>query len=351
MTTLARRDDAELARGLTAWCANRWPEAGYEIAKVGRPSTGWTNETLMVTLRDRDAAERRLVVRLPPAVPTWPVYDLGGQARLLDALAPSAVPVPRAVAFEANAEYIGAPFLVMSHEAGRPGPEVPALDAWITESAPDLQRRVHEAFVDELAAIHRVDWNGAGLTAVLRGGDGALAPEVAWWVEYVDWAGDGHPTAALADAAAWCASTTPPVESQPPASLCWGDARIGNVLFADDRSVTSVLDWELAVIGPAEMDLAWYLALDDLTTRFVKQTVPAFLSRAEIIARYEQGIGRSVVDLEWHEVFALVRSTAINDRQARLAAASGVDYPGVAGDGNPVLRYIARRIEAFATGD
>ncbi len=186
---------------------------------------------------------------------------------------------------------------------------------------------------------------------MLRGGEGELAQEVAWWVEYVDWAGDGNPTAALADAAAWCASTTPPAESQPPASLCWGDARIGNVLFADDRSVTSVLDWELAVIGPAEMDLAWYIALDELTTRFVKQTVPGFLARPEIIARYETALGRAVVDLEWHEIFALVRSTAINDRQARLAAASGVEYPGVAGDGNPVLRYIARRIEAFATHD
>jgi aminoglycoside phosphotransferase (APT) family kinase protein len=181
---------------------------------------------------------------------------------------------------------------------------------------------------------------------VLRGGERFLAEEVAWWVAYVDWAGDGRPARVLADAAAWCASTAP-VGAQPPASLCWGDARIGNVLFADDRSVTTVLDWELATIGPAEMDLAWYLALDALTAHFVKRTVPGFLARGEFVARYEAALGRAVVDLEWHEIFALVRSTAINDRQARLAAESGVAYPGVAGDDNPVLRVIARRIEEY----
>ena len=51
MTTLARRDDADLARGLAAWCAQRWPDAGYEIAQLDRPRAGWTNETLLVTLR------------------------------------------------------------------------------------------------------------------------------------------------------------------------------------------------------------------------------------------------------------------------------------------------------------
>ncbi len=130
--------------------------------------------------------------------------------------------------------------------------------------------------------------------------------------------------------------------------MCWGDARIGNLLFADDRTVASVLDWEMATIGPAETDLAWFLALDELTTYFVKRTVPGFGDRAAVVGRYEAALGRAVVDLEWHEIFALVRSTAINDRQARLADESGVAYPGVAGDGNPVLRVITRRIEAFA---
>jgi aminoglycoside phosphotransferase (APT) family kinase protein len=233
----------------------------------------------------------------------------------------------------------------MAHEAGRPGPEAPALDAWVTGASPETQRYLHEQFVDMLATINRVDWRADDLETALRGGETFLVPEVAWWVDYVDWASAGRPPTALAEAVGWCATNCP--DREPPASLCWGDARVGNMLFHDDRQVASVLDWEMATIGPAEMDLAWYLALDDLTAHFVKQTVPGFLDRTELIARYEAALGRAVEDLEWHEIFALIRSTAINDRQARLAAESGISYPGVAGEDNPVLRIIARRIDAF----
>ncbi len=275
------------------------------------------------------------------------MYDLAAQARVLSALAGTGVPVPGVVAYEDDEQWLGAAFLVMAHDDGRPGPEAPALDRWVTASAPETQRYMHEQFVDMLATIHRVDWRRAELGGALRGGEESLRQEVSWWLDYVDWASAGAPTAALADAVAWCAATVPQVE--PPASLCWGDARIGNVLFADNRSITSVLDWELATIGPAEMDLGWYLALDELTTYFVKRTVAGFLDRAAIIDRYETALERAVVDLEWHEIFALVRSTAINDRQARLARESGVAYPGIAGDDNPVLQVIARRIAAFGT--
>jgi aminoglycoside phosphotransferase (APT) family kinase protein len=346
MTTLARRDDDELGRGLTAWCTHEWPGAGYEITEFDRPHAGWTNETLLVALRG-NADERRFVVRLPPAIPTWPAYDLAAQAQVLTALASAHTPVPTVLAYVADPSWLGAAFLVMSYEDGRAGGEVPALEPWVIEAPAATQRRMHEGFVDALVAVHRLDWRAAGLGAVLRGGDGALAHEVAWWVDYLDWASDGSPTGALADAIAWCAATVPALE--PPASLCWGDARIGNVLYAADGTIASVLDWEMATIGPAETDLAWYLALDELTTRFVKRTVPGFLAREAVIRRYESGLGRAVVDLEWHEIFALIRSTAVNDRQARLAAESGVDYPGVAGDANPVLRVVSRRIEAYAS--
>ena len=36
--------------------------------------------------------------------------------------------------------------------------------------------------------------------------------------------------------------------------LIWGDSRIGNVLYEDFRPV-AVLDWEMATLGPREMDV------------------------------------------------------------------------------------------------
>jgi aminoglycoside phosphotransferase (APT) family kinase protein len=348
MTTLARRDDGELARGIAAWCAHRWPDSTHAVVELSRPNSGWSNETLMVTTRSRlgsDERRDRFVVRLPPPLPTWPSYDLAAQARVLDAVAPQGIAVPRVVALVEDEQWLGAPFLVMSHEAGRAGGEVPAFDPWITGAAPDEQRQLHETFATLLASIHRVDWRVAGLEGALRGGDESLAGEIEWWSRYIRWAAEGTPTPSLARAIAWCATTSP--KRQPAASLCWGDARIGNILFSDDRKITAVLDWEMATIGAAELDLAWYLALDALTTHFTRKTVAGFLDRAAFIASYERALGRAVQNLEWYEIFALVRSTAINERQARLAATTGVPYPGVAGENNPVLPYLAEKIDGF----
>ena len=38
----------------------------------------------------------------------------------------------------------------------------------------------------------------------------------------------------------------------------WGDSRVGNVLYQDFRPV-AVLDWEMATLGPREMDVAWII--------------------------------------------------------------------------------------------
>jgi len=348
MTTLARRDDGELALGIVTWCAHEWPHATHEVVALTRPNSGWSNETLLVTTSSSTSAgtrRDRFVVRLPPALPSWPSYDLAAQARVLDALAPTVVPVPRVIALEEDERWLGAPFLVMSHELGRAGGEVPAFEPWIAEASIDEQRGLHEGFANVLASIHDVDWRSAGLDDALRGGEPALAGEILWWTEYIEWAADGAPTRSLAEAIAWCATTAPAHE--PTASLCWGDARLGNVLYSDDRQITSVLDWEMATIGPAEMDLGWYLVLDALTTHYTKRRVAGFLDRDEFVAMYERALGRDVGNLDWYEIFALTRSIAINERQARLAVTTGVAYPGVAGEDNPVLRQVTRRIDAY----
>ena len=140
-----------------------------------------------------------------------------------------------------------------------------------------------------------------------------------------------------------------PTGTEPPSSLTWGDARLGNLLVDEGTAaVTAILDWELAAVGPAELDLGWYLALDELQARFVGTTLPGFPDRAGTIAAWEAAVGRPAVDLEWHEIFALVRSTAIHDRQARLAVAAGDQPAYVSGDANPLVRWLTKKISQLS---
>ena len=275
-------------------------------------------------------------------MPSYPEYDLGVQRAVLDTLGRAGVPVPRVLALEEDRAFVGAPFLVMSFVAGRPVADVVAFDPWIAAGGAERGRAVEERFLDALGALHRVDRRLVDARAALRRG---VAADLAYWANYIDWAADGSPARVLADALDWCRRTVP-TDDPDRHALCWGDARLGNVCFDPATAeVTALLDWELATIGPPESDLAWYLALGDLTAHFVGRRAVGALDRTAVISRYEAVLGRPVVDLGWHEVFALVRSVAINDRQARLAADVGAEYPGVAGDANPVLAVLAERIE------
>ena len=169
-----------------------------------------------------------------------------------------------------------------------------------------------------LATLHRCDVDAVPLTHPMRDG---IEDELVYWERYLAWASKGAPTRRLTDTLAWCRETAPGPDHAP-RSLLWGDPRLGNVIWSDATcestgAIAALIDWEGASLGPPEMDLGWYLALDALTTHFVGRIVPGFLDRAGVIECYERALGRTVEHLGWHEVFALVRSTCINECQAR----------------------------------
>ena len=150
-------------------------------------------------------------------------------------------------------------------------------DPWITGLPDDAARRtVWQSFLDAVGRIHAVDADALGLRAGLTG-------ELEWWERYLGWATDGSPPAALAEALAWCRAHRP--ADEPPSSLLWGDVRLGNVVFDPERFVPrAILDWDMASVGPAEMDLAWFLALEQISIDLIGRAVPGFGDRQEAIA-------------------------------------------------------------------
>jgi aminoglycoside phosphotransferase (APT) family kinase protein len=322
----ARRPLAEIDAALQRWLAHRWPDRPGIVGRdLQRASAGHANETLFCTVT-WEGGHEELVLRLPPLMPSFPDRDPLAEGRLLAALSTTGLPVPAPVAIEEDGSWFGAPFLVLPRLPGRAPGEVVVFDEWLTAGGAPLQAALHRGFVATLAAIHAQAWPEPSDVPA-----SPLATEVQRWRVYLDWAaGDGPPDPALVDAMSWVVEHQP--TSEPTPSLTWGDARLGNLLVDEtSAAVLAVLDWELAAPGPAELDLGWHLALDELQARFVGSTLPGFPDRAGTVAAWEAAAGREAVDLEWHEIFALVRSTAIHDRQG--------------GDIAPIVRWIAKKIE------
>jgi aminoglycoside phosphotransferase (APT) family kinase protein len=320
MATGGRRDDAALVEGLARWMAAHPeqvptvrgdPESVATIASIVHAEGGQANETVLIDLGPERSG---VVVRLPPLEPTFPDYELAPQAAVQNALAASGVPAPAPSVTVGDPQWIGAPFLAMPLVRGDIAGPAPVFDGYVTGADPVLQRRMHDGLMDTVVAVHAVDWGDAGLGRLLAGT--TLLAAVDRWTAYVDWSSEGAPLPALIEALEWCAARVP--DDTGPV-LLWGDVRLGNLVFDQERRVRAVLDWDLASIGPAEMDLGWHFGLEYMMESLFGRRVDGFPRRAEAVARYEEASGRVLSDLDWHEVFALVRALAINDRHQRIS--------------------------------
>ncbi len=345
MATSVLRDPAGLADGLTRWLSGPGRTvAEGPVRSVTHASAGWANETVVVAGGPEGAPAWRLVVRLPALRPTFPAYDLHQQAAVQAAVAAAGVPAPVPAVVEDDEAFLGAPFMVMPFVEGHIPAQVPSFDRWVTGRDAAGQRQVLDAFVDTLAAVHAVDWRAAGLGARLRGA-GGLDEELDWWGHYLGWAADGRPLPTLAAALAWCRRHRPSPAGDP--VLLWGDPRLGNLVFDEGAGVRAVLDWELAALGPAEVDLGWYLGQDLAMGELVGRPVPGFYGTEGLLDRYRAAGGRlEGGDLGWYVVFGLFRSVAVDDRQSRLAAVAGVPYPTPPDESSPLVGVLRKLVES-----
>lgn len=317
-------DAAAVQARLTDWFARRLPEAGnLHITSLTRPGAGVSNETFLLDLhwqQDGQARSRSLVIRWPPAGFTaFPkhAYDIGKQYRVLKCLAASAVPVPQVPWIEEDPSVLGRPFYIMDKVEGWiPGDFPPYHVAGPLFEAGEADRvRTWWSAVDTLAAIHTVDWQQAGLAflGVPGGGKDFMARQIALYDEVFALNGEPMP-AVLAATRDWLLRNA---SAPRHVSLCWGDARLGNMVIRDHR-VVAVLDWEMACLGDAESDLGWFAHID-WATSVGRASSPfprmaALPSMADTIARYEETAGRKVENLHYHEVFATWRMAILFTR-------------------------------------
>lgn len=78
---------------------------------------------------------------------------------------------------------------------------------------------------------------------------------------------------------------------------------------------------------PAETDFAWWLAtrkqMLEVNGVNLDPELPGFDTRAEVIRRYEQMIGRPLLDLHWDEIFAISKPFRRGERPTPLDRRSG----------------------------
>ncbi len=348
------RDVDVTRKQLTTWLARKLPHAtDVTVGEIGLPSgSGFSNETLLIDASWREhgeAVNARLVARVKPtAYAIFPEYDLHRQYRCMELLAPTAIPVPRMRWYEEDASVLGQPFYVMDRVDGVIPPDHPPFThgGWLFDATPAEQRTLARSALAVLAELHRLDWRALGFAFLARPeyGTTPFAQQLAYYTMMLRWAAAGRTMPVVDAALAWLMEKRPTDEPAP--SLTWGDARIGNMIFRDFRPV-AVLDWEMVTLGPAEVDLAWWLVLDRYHTEGVGAApLPGFPSRAEVVAQWEDAVGRKAQDLFYYEVWGAFRFALVLIRIADQMTEYGVMPEGSGFErNNPATQMLAKMLD------
>jgi aminoglycoside phosphotransferase (APT) family kinase protein len=313
--------------------------ADYHLERI---AGGQSNPTYFVT-----HAGRRMVLRKQPNGPLLKgAHAIDREYRVLAALHPAGVPVPRPVLMHETPDILGTPFYLMERVEGRV-----FADGALPEVPTSERHALWMGLADALGQLHRVRPDEVGLADFGRPGSYFERQLSRWSRQWQESTSDPIPE--LDQLGAWLAENLPPDDGA--VSIAHGDYRIGNVIFhPTEPHVVAILDWELSTLGHPLADvgfcaMAWHTSPDEyggiLGLDLAALGLPG---EAEFLARYAAANPSAAATLPFHKAFALFRFAVIfvgiADR-AKQGNASGADAARVA----PLARRFAvRGLEVIA---
>lgn len=343
------RDLGPMRAPLETWLRQKTGNADVVVDSLEAPgATGIANETILCSTSDGD-----LVLRVESPDYLYKDADLAIHAAMCAALAPQhRVPVPEVVGFEDDPSLLGGRFYVMRAVAGEAAPDSPPYhsEGWVADATVADRRAMWEHAVDTMAALHATPTDRLEFLAAPDLGVTGLEQDLARWAAYRSWTLGGRPSPVIEAAERWLLANLP---DHRPTSLAWGDARVGNMLFLDNR-VTAVLDWDMVSLAGPESDLAWWTIMELLYTASAGVPVLEGIGTPEeTVVRWEQTSGRAARDLGFHVVFASYRMACILTRLSDLFLARGLFDDDLAADmrtNNSGIQYLAGLLDLDHSG-
>lgn len=338
---------------LTQWLGRTKPEwRDLTVAPMDMQlGSGFSAEIFFVEVSYQDQAgpqRRTLVVRRQPQ--TFEVVfgsDLSLQANMMAALdARGDVPVPAWVGMERDPELLGAPFLVMGRVEGQAATQRPNynIEGWLVEMNPQQRGQAFANALRELVKVHSIDWRD-GFAFLDRPDRGA--PGLDQYLGYLrEWYASVKQGRAMpiVDAAMAYVLDNKPTDAE--VCVLWGDPTPSNTMWRPDGSVAALIDWELAALGPPELDLAWWLYFDDLfSRRFGVTRLEGLPTKDETVAIYEQASGRTLRHMDYYDIVVALRMALVAvgafDRQVSMG---NIPPENSSLDNNLMTLYAAERL-------
>ncbi|MEI9931658.1 MAG: phosphotransferase family protein [Rhizomicrobium sp.] len=264
-------------------------------------SSGTQIFDVILQVPDGQVARRSLVFRYDLGGTFFHQYDLIPQFKVMRALEPKGISVPKALWLDDGGEIAGRPGLFMARVDAPPPGGQPFAEGPIAIATPELRHAMILSSIHCFANIHKVDASDPSLAFLNQRGQGNhfIDRAIDWDTKELLYAippGFGGVRASYYDGVrdVMLRVRDHLLESSPrerKAELVHGDTNLSNVMFRGSE-VAALLDWELCHFGLGEGDVGYCLAG---ISHFLNSLPPmaGIPSDDEILAAYRAVRGRA----------------------------------------------------------
>jgi aminoglycoside phosphotransferase (APT) family kinase protein len=261
----------------------------------------------------RIGAEEYVLRRPPFGNQVKSAHDMSREFNVLSKLSVIYPPAPKPLIYCADETIIGSEFYLMQRRNGLiiRGKSPPVL-----ENSPELQRKVCESFVENLANLHALDYRKAGLGDLGKPEGYAQRQVEGWTRRYFNAKTDAN--AELEKAIEWLSANVPGGGG---ASLVHNDYKFDNVMLNPENltEIVAVLDWEMTTVGEPLMDLGTTLGYwmskeagsEMLSMPFNPRVLMENIPRRELVEIYAEKSGRDVSEMLFYYVFGTFKIAVI----------------------------------------
>lgn len=279
------------------------PVSGIEIEQF---PGGHSNLTYLIRY-----GVQEFVLRRPPVGPVAPTaHDMPREYKLLSVINPRFALAPKPVLLCEDTSIIGVPFYLMERRRGFIIRF--KLPAHIGEDL-EWRRRLSETAVDTLAALHAVDIYSSGIVNIGKP-HGFVTRQVNGWADRWQRSKTGA-VPEMDDVITWLKERIPP-DAELDATIVHNDFKLDNLMLDEQEPsrVVAVLDWEMCTVGDPLVDLGLFLSYWTMqaggqggtqsSSLHAVTNGPGWMTREEIIERYETKTGRKLARIAFYETFA-----------------------------------------------
>ncbi len=249
-----------------------------------------------------------VVRRAPLAAVSDTAHQVIREARIIQALAGTGVPVPTILAIGEDPRILGAPFFVMNYVDGDVARRSGLPERLAAE--PASHHRIGEGLIDTLVALHAVDWRCTTLTELSRP-EGFLPRQVDRWLAQLA-AYRSRELEGIDEVATWLAANLP---DHGELTVMHGDYKLDNLIWSayPPPRVAAVVDFEMTTVGDPLIDLAWALIFWPEEGNLIALAAPGSpngigadqcQSPADLAGRYAAATGRDLSGFDWYQTFS-----------------------------------------------